>query len=181
MITIESKRLIIRDHIESDLYAMHSWISDEFTMKYLDWKTNSIDQTRKYLTKAIEEVKSSNRRKYFFAAELKNSGQIIGDVGFTIKSKNEFGGIADSGFFFRPQFWGQGYASEALAAIHRFAFDELNLHKVIAGCDSENKASERVMMKCGMIKEAEFKQHHFHRGKWKKGSLCCENDYVVSP
>ena len=158
MINIESKRLIIRDHVESDLYAMHSWISDEFTMKYIDWKASSIDQTRKYLKKAIEEAKSPNRTKFFFAVELKKSVHIIGDVGFTIKTKNEFGGIADSGFFFLPQFWGQGYASEALVTIHEFAINELDLHKVVAGCDSENKASERVMIKCGMIKEAELKK-----------------------
>jgi ribosomal-protein-alanine N-acetyltransferase len=84
MIKLESKRLIIRDHIESDLDAVHSWISAEFVMTFLDWRTDSINQTKKYLRKTIKEAKSHNRTRYFFATEIKESGQIIGDVGFTI-------------------------------------------------------------------------------------------------
>ena len=166
MIKLETKRLVIRDHIKSDLEAMHSWMSDDITMKYLDWKTDSIDQTRGKLEEAIEEAESQNRMKYFFAVELKDLSKIVGEVGFTVLTKNDFGGVAESGCFFIPQFWGQGFASEALSSIHNFAFDDLKIHKVVAGCDAENKASERVMVKCGMIKEAEFRQHHFHRGKW---------------
>lgn len=166
MIRLQSERLIIRDHIKSDLDAMHQWMSDDATMTFLDWKTNFVAQTSEKLLEAIEEAKSANRTKFFFAVVLRDTAKIIGEVGFTVLAKNKYGGVAESGYFFIPQFWDQGYASEALSTIHNFAFDELKLHKVVAGCDSENKASERVMVKCGMIKEAEFRKHHFHRGKW---------------
>jgi [ribosomal protein S5]-alanine N-acetyltransferase len=166
MIKIVSERLVIRDHLKSDLKAMHQWMSNHVTMKFLDWKTDSIDQTSDKLSEAMADAGSSNRKKYFFAVERRDSSKIIGEVGFTVLSKNDFGGIAESGYFFIPQYWGQGFASEALITVNNFVFDELKLHKVVAGCDAENRASEKVMLKCGMIKEGEFKQHHFHRGKW---------------
>ena len=166
MIKLESHRLIIRDQINSDLKAMHNWISDPEIMQFLDWRTNSIEETSLKLREAIEEINSLNRSKYFFAVELKDSFQIVGEVGFTVLTRNDFGGIAESGYFFMRQFWGQGLASEALNTVHEYAFIELGIHKIIASCDSENRASEKVMIKCGMVKEGEFKKHHFRSGKW---------------
>ena len=166
MIKLESHRLIIRDHINSDLEAMHKWISDPEIMQFLDWKTNSIEETSLKLNEAMEEINSSNRTKYYFAVELKGTYQIVGEVGVTVLIKNDFGGIAESGYFFLRQFWGQGLASESLIRVHEFAFNELGIHKIVADCDSENKASERVMIKCGMKKEGEFKKHQFRSGKW---------------
>ncbi|MGD9202521.1 MAG: GNAT family protein [Chitinispirillia bacterium] len=166
MIKLESRRLIIRDHINSDLEAMHNWISDPDVMQFLDWKTNSVEETSLKLKEAMEEISFSNRRKYYFAVELKDTKQIVGDTGFTILTKNDYGGIVESGYFFIRQFWGRGFASEALNTLHEFAFNKLGVHKIIASCDAENRASEKVMIKCGMLKEGEFKKHHFRSGKW---------------
>ncbi len=166
MIKLESDRLILRDHISSDLEAMHSWISDPEIMEYLDWKTNSIEETSLKLKESIDENFNPNRKKYFFAVVQKKNDKVIGDAGFTILSKNDYGGVAECGFFIQKKYWGIGIATEAISRINAFAFNDLGLHKMTAGCDAENKASERVMIKCGMTKEAEFKKHHFHRNKW---------------
>jgi ribosomal-protein-alanine N-acetyltransferase len=62
---------------------------------------------------------------------------------------------------------GNGYATEALNEIIRFAFEKDGVFRIETGCYSENKASERVMQKCGLIKEAEYKQCVWHDGKMK--------------
>lgn len=41
--------------------------------------------------------------------------------------------------------WGQGYASEAAAAVLDFARDELGLERVEATCRPANVASQRVL------------------------------------
>ena len=46
--------------------------------------------------------------------------------------------------------WGQGFATEAAAAVLRVAFDELGLGEVWAGADPPNAASFRVMERLGM-------------------------------
>ena len=50
----------------------------------------------------------------------------------------------------RPEEWGKGYATEAAAGMLEFAFEELELPLVYAGCAPDNHASRRVMEKLGM-------------------------------
>jgi RimJ/RimL family protein N-acetyltransferase len=47
----------------------------------------------------------------------------------------------------------QGYASEALELILRFAFDELNLHRVAAATPEHNQAALRLIKAGGFVQE----------------------------
>ena len=77
------------------------------------------------------------------------------------------GKIVGAGYAILPEHRGQGYATEAFHALIRFAFEENDVYRFVAGCRAENKASERMMQKCGMVKEAEFKCHTWHDGQMK--------------
>ncbi len=66
-----------------------------------------------------------------------------------------------------PKFWGKGYTTEALQRVLEFAFSEDNVYRVSTGCLAENAGSERVMQKCGMIREAEHIDYEWHDGKMK--------------
>jgi len=48
----------------------------------------------------------------------------------------------------------------------RFGFQELQLHRLIARCEIDNHASERVMAKLGMEREGILREHLFARGRW---------------
>ena len=52
-----------------------------------------------------------------------------------------------------PNYWGKGYATEALNRALDFGFDELKLHRIQAGCAVENIGSIRVLEKVGMTRE----------------------------
>ncbi len=60
------------------------------------------------------------------------------------------------GYCFAKSAWGRGIATESAREILRFGFEELGLHRVWAGCDTENAGSIRVLEKLGMTREA----HH---------------------
>lgn len=66
-------------------------------------------------------------------------------------------GLAAS--FMYCRFWGKGYATEAMREALRFAFFGNGVYRIEAGCLKENIASERVMQKCGLIKEGEYKEY----------------------
>ena len=95
------------------------------------------------------------------------TGEIIGDAGWTVLCKDNGGGIANMGYFFKRQYWSKGYGTEAAKLVIDYCFNELGLHKVTAGCDVDNKGSERIMIKCGMKKEAEYKRHVPINGVWR--------------
>ena len=66
---------------------------------------------------------------------------------------------AELGYWLGAPFWSQGYTTEAAAALVRYGFSELGLHKIIAAHFTRNPASGRVMQKIGMIGEGLQRQH----------------------
>ncbi len=98
---------------------------------------------------------------------LKATETIIGEAGFTIEVRAQHGGRADLGYFLLPAYWGQGYATEAAELMLTYCFTVLKLHKVTASCDAENTASEQVMKKCGMQREAYLRIHALLDGVWR--------------
>ena len=63
--------------------------------------------------------------------------------------------------------WGQGYATEAAAELIRVAFEELDLHRVVATCFAANEPSWRLMERLGMRREEHAVADALHRsGAW---------------
>src|SRR4051794_27986228 len=54
--------------------------------------------------------------------------------------------------------WGQGYATEAAAALLRWAFRTLDLNRVQAEADTRNVASARVLEKLGFVLEGTLRE-----------------------
>ena len=55
------------------------------------------------------------------------------------------------GFHLRPDFWGQGYAKEAAAAVIDYAFTVLNAEKLFAGHNPNNASSQKLLNRLGFI------------------------------
>lgn len=160
MINIETKRLIIRDHILEDLLELHSLLSNEQAMYYIpELMTKNLKESNENLSVAMSEAKLMNRKKYFFAIIMKGSGEYVGDIGFTVMTDSPYGKIVNLGYFSLPKFWGKGVITEAAEAVVDFAFREAGALKIETGCIKANFGSEKVMQKIGMIKEADMRLH----------------------
>ena len=80
-----------------------------------------------------------------FAYGIYIQGNIIGYIhSVSVEDKK-----VEVGYFIDPDFWNQGYASEALKAIIDELF-RIGFKTIICGHFIENVASGRVMKKCGM-------------------------------
>jgi len=164
MICLEAPRLLIRDHLESDLADLHVLLSDPEAMRYLpDIHCASLAQSMENLRTALQETHRSDRTKYYLAVLEKDSGTYVGEVGVTIVAC----GLGQLGYFVLRKHWGKGYVTEAAQALLAYSFGTLGLHKISSGCLLENAASERVMIRCGMRKEAHLRAHVWHEGAWK--------------
>lgn len=168
MVEIITKRLLIRDHVLDDLITHHELLTDKISMKYLpEIKTNNFEESRENLLTVIAEINSDERKLYFFRIEDKTTGKHIGEIGYTVEKETSFGKTVNMGYFIKEEFWRKGYTTEALEKVIEYAFEEGNVYRISTGCLKENIGSEKVMKKCGMIKEAEFKEYQLHEGKLK--------------
>jgi len=100
---------------------------------------------------------------YMFRVGLAATGEFIGNIGIHIKEEHQ---KALVGYWMAEPFWGNGYTTEAMAAILKFGFEELRLNKIFAGFQSDNPASGKVMIKNGMVKEAELVDEEFKNGRF---------------
>ncbi|MHB8127372.1 MAG: GNAT family N-acetyltransferase [Mobilitalea sp.] len=167
-IYLVTERLIIRDHISDDILQHHQLLSDEKAMHYLnDLKTHSLEESRDNLAESIDEIAKISRTKYFFRIELKNTKEHIGEIGYTVTEITPIGKLVSLGYFTHSTYWNNGYVSEAVKEVFRFAFEDNDVFRISTGCLKDNIGSERVMQKCGMTKESEYKMHTWHDGEMK--------------
>ena len=168
MIYLETERLILRDYREDDFDEYFRLKTDEKTMYYLqDIQLFSKEEADEDFQMVQEDVKKLDRKFYFLHMELKESHEQVGSVGYTVTDNTPAGKLVHAGYFTYPKFWGNGYTTEALKKVLEFAFTEHDVYRVTTGCLAENVGSERVMQKCGLIKEAEHVDYEWHDGKMK--------------
>ncbi len=70
---------------------------------------------------------------------------------------------AEIGFMLRPDCWGHGYMTDALAALLEFSFKLLRLHRIEADVDPRNDASIRLLERLG------FQREGYVRERWLVG------------
>lgn len=88
---------------------------------------------------------------------LAETGQYIGGIG--LHDISERHRRAEMGYVINVSQWGRGYCTEAAAAVVRYAFGEMGLHRVVAMHLTRNPASGRVMQKIGMAHEGTLRHH----------------------
>jgi RimJ/RimL family protein N-acetyltransferase len=79
--------------------------------------------------------------------------------------------VAHIGYYVLPDYWGNGYASEAAQLLVAYAFDELNAHRVEASVQADNPASKRVLEKLGFQQEGTKRDAYYKQGEYKDITL----------
>jgi len=141
---IETERLILRPLKIDDAEDVYQWVSDERVARYMIYNTYSnVEQVVEWLSSIQEEMK-----EYHFGYVRKSDGKLIGSGSIGPDSKeNDFWGF---GYNFRYDCWGNGYATEATKAMIQYVYDNFDARKFTSSHAEPNKASGRVMEKCGL-------------------------------
>jgi 8-oxo-dGTP diphosphatase len=83
-----------------------------------------------------------------FAIERNSDRRLIGCIGL---QPAESGNGLEFGYWLGKRYWGDGYATEAVGRLVRFAFLDLNLPEIWGAAVPTNDASHRVMEKNGFV------------------------------
>ena len=60
----------------------------------------------------------------------------------------------------------KGFGAEAVRGLLEFGFRGLNMHRIIAYCDSRNEAFMKLAVKVGLRQEGAFFEDRFVKGEW---------------
>lgn len=165
MLSLTTDRLLLREFNEQDWESVHSYACDREVVRYMPWGPNTEDDTRNFIRRAISYQQEYPRRHFELAVILKEEDLLIGGCG--IRVSNPDLGEGNIGYCLNRNFWGRGYATEAARTLLKFGFETLNLHRIYATCDPENKASVRVLEKIGMSLEGHLRENLRIRGEWR--------------
>lgn len=102
----------------------------------------------------------------YYIYERENPYKIIGTVSYGNLLPDPYM-CATLGYKMSPASQGKGYMTEAINASMDMAFRHLNLHRVIAYVQTDNKASIRVLEKCGLECEGLCRKALHVNGEWK--------------
>ena len=168
MIKLYTDKLIIRDTVYDDLQNYYKLMSNDNVMKYtLKKKQNNIEETKQDLLKKIEETNSLDRKIFSLIIENKYSNEFIGEIGYKVSQDTPYGKLVNFGYNIMEKHWNHGYTTDALKRLIKYMFEEGNVYRISAGCIKENIGSVRVMEKCCLKKEGEYREYCFHEGKLK--------------
>ena len=160
---LKTERLILRPLRMSDAKDMYAYAQDPEVSRHVLWSAHtSIFQTRTFLRSAIRQYRRGEPGS--FAIVLKQSGRMIGTVGFMWIDREYKS--AEVGYSLGRAYWNQGIMTEALRAVVAYGFDQLGLNRVEAQHETDNPASGRVMAHVGMQYEGTLRQRVKNKGKF---------------
>lgn len=144
----QSERLGFRNWIESDIEKMAAINADIDVMQFFPGI-----QTPQHTAQFIERMQKLFKEKGFcyFAVDKLENHELIGFIGLAEqKFEADFTPCIDIGWRLAKQEWNNGFATEGAKRCLDFAFNNLQLKKIVATAPQINLPSINVMKKIGM-------------------------------
>ena len=161
---LNTARLRLRRFRDADLPTFLAYRNDPEVARYQDWESTSEEEGRAFLVGQQEAQPGVPGQWFQFAIERKATATVIGDCG--LKVRGDDARQAEIGFTLARTSQGQGYASEAVAAVLAYAFEVLKLHRVVAVTDCANTAAVALLERLGLRREGHFLQNIWFKGRW---------------
>ncbi len=144
-IIAETKRLIIREQVLSDIDSLYEIYDDSEALKYVEDLYKDRKDEEKYLRDYID-----NQYRFYefglWALILKETGELIGRAGI---GNREGYDIPELGYMLGKRFRRKGYAREALKAIMEYGTAELGFSEYMAFTSRKNIPSVRLLESLG--------------------------------
>lgn len=163
---IYGERVRLRAIERSDIPTFVRWFNDPEVRRYLTVQTPvSTAQEELWFEDILQ--RQQRREDFIFVAEARVGDEWvpIGNVGLhriNWKDRSAVFGIVLG----EKAYWDQGYGTNATRTVLRFAFEELNLHRVELEVIDENIRARRCYEKAGFRHEGTRRQAIFSEGRY---------------
>jgi RimJ/RimL family protein N-acetyltransferase len=152
---LQTSRLILRSFQDSDLESFFAYRNDPEVAKYQGWECPYPRGKAEKFVQAMKEINLPVQGEWVqYAIALKGTNELIGDLGCYVKKNDSRQAVI--GFTIAAKHWRKGYATEVIPALLKFLFEDMDMHRVAADCDTENTASYCTLEKLGFRREAYF-------------------------
>ncbi|MEM9548423.1 MAG: GNAT family N-acetyltransferase [Bacteroidota bacterium] len=161
--TLTTERMTLQSYEVTDVDDLFELRTDPSVTAFLD--RHPAKDKSEIRTQILDTQKDFNNHKGInWTIKLKGQNETIGYIGFwRIDHTNH---RAELGYALKKEYWRKGLMYEAAVRIINFAFDELQVHSIMANINPTNAGSEKLLLKLGFRKEAYFREDYFFDGKF---------------
>ena len=166
---LETPRLILRDIRMEDVqeYYERLWGDGDVCRYLLHNPHQDIGESYEQIQEILQQYEAG--KFYRWGITEKGDDSLIGIIGLV--RIDEETSQCSFAYLLACDYWNRGYGTEALREVIRFAFEELELKRIVADHMAENPASGAVMRKAGMT--------HIGTEKGKYEKQCVLHDAEV--
>lgn len=160
--TLATSRLFLSEPGLDDAEAVFAFRSDEIVQRYNGGQMTS----RHEAVKLIEELQAGIRdgTKLHWGVSVPPQNTIIGLFGYANWAREHR--RAEIGYCLHRDFWGRGFAIEALEAIIEYGFQSMDLNRIYACPWAENIRSIRLLEKTGFSCEGVLREEYCNEGSF---------------
>jgi len=168
--SIESNRLIMRKPSMKDAPIYHHILSFPETSRYSDVPHQPTVKRSERFVSWMSKLESRGTGIAWLVCLRDNpdageTSSVIGSVRInSIEKKAQCGML---GYELHPEYWSNGYATEALGSVVKYAHNEIALNRLEAWTIDGNVASERVLIKNGFQFEGMQREKAMLRGRYR--------------
>jgi len=150
---LKTERLVLRQITMDDLHDFLAIRQNKEVGKYIDRpRSDTVEEATAFIERITKAI--ANNESVLWGITEANSNNIIGTA--CLFNFSEAKDIGEIGYELLPQYWSQGYISEAVAMMVDFGFNTLNLVSISAVTHPENKASVKLLQKNGFVYDNEM-------------------------
>jgi len=147
--TIRTDRLVLREITLKDAKDIYDYAKRDEVGPKAGWMPHqNLKETKEFIQYAIDKKKYG--QPGIFVVLEKDSDIVIGTI--EIHSLSH-GYKAEIGMVLHPDYWGKGFMVEASRALIIYAFEDLNLKRLVYAHFLDNYASKRLREKLGFVYE----------------------------
>lgn len=145
--TLKTKCLTLRRPYLTDVDDIFRCTGDINVCRFENWDVHKSEiETLSFINSLMCRFDENTCTDWII--ERKKDKHAIGMINLHNIDKEEK--TAEIGYWIARDCWGNNYATEAVSSLLNFAFKNLKLTCIYGLCHNQNKASLRVMEKCGM-------------------------------
>ena len=144
----------MREPLLSDATDFLVFRGDAIVQRYNQAIITTVAEAQAQILSMQQEFRSGEGISW--AVTLNDSGTVIGN--FALHNWSRHHRRAEAGYDMARMYWGQRYAVEALSAILRFGFTDMDLHRIYAHTIADNHGSVRLLERLGFRREGTLRE-----------------------
>jgi ribosomal-protein-alanine N-acetyltransferase len=161
---IKGRGFVLRHFKISDAKDLYESEQDLDSKRNFMSTFKSVNEAKKAIKRVIKEYSKSKPLEEKFVIEV--NGKFAGNISIHSLNKKNKEHVCEVGGCTNKEYRNKGLATKSLKLITKYAFEKYKLKRIVGNCRTFNKASAKVLKKCGYKLEGILRKNKFKDGKY---------------